>query len=406
MRQAKRKALTVTLLIAACLVTVGVAFAGGPLVVRSTGQPFVWNTAAAISYRTDNGPLSASVNEAAAQARVATMFNVWTNVNTATISYVRGGFINATGAFGGGDVNTLNEYNAVEASCGNGTQSPVVYDADGAIFMALGVDETAVIGFAGPCALSATQILAGQVVMNGLFQDGQAAPVPDIPAGAYDAAIVHEIGHFSGLDHSQINVNCFDVPCSNDDEVGLPTMFPFLVFISQGVLSVDDIAWISRLYPQTAGGTTFANTHGTITGTVLFSDGQSHAQSVNVIARRVDAGGNEDRRIAASVISGFRFTGELGNPILGNPASPFGTTVPADVGLFEIPVPAGSYTVEVESIHPEFVAGSSIGNFPIAMPGTAPAPTAAVAVAAGATVSVGNIVLIGTDPRFDQFEGP
>ena len=408
---------SIACLLAATLLYSGAAQAGGPLTVRSNGAPYAWSTTADIVYRTDNGPLSGTVNEAAVRARVAGMFAVWQNVATASIRYARAttsagngaGFIGTTGAFSGGDVNTIAEYDAVDADCEDGNQSPVIYDVNGSIISALGLDETSVIGFAGPCALTGSQIVSGQVVMNGLFQDGVNGvdEVEDIPAAGFDAAIVHEVGHFSGLDHSQVNINCLtSPPCSNDDLEGLPTMFPFLLSATQGSLSPDDIAWISRLHPETAGGSTFTGTHGTITGTVFFSDGQTHAQYVNVVARRIDSGANEDRRIAVSVISGYKFTGELGNPILNTQGSPFGTIDAADVGLFEIPVPAGSYTVELESLHPEFVEGSSIGDFPIAMPGSAPPPTGVVVVAAGATVSVGNLVLIGTDPRFDLFEGP
>ncbi len=378
------------------------AQAGGPTLIRTTGAPFAWANAGAISYRTDNGPLSASVNESAARARVEGMFGVWQAVPTATISYSRVDFINATGAFSDGDVSTVAEYNAVLASCNAATQSPVIYDVDATIFVDLGFDQDAVIGFAGPCAINTTQFLSGQVVMNGLFQDGLNAPVPDITPGQFDAAIVHEIGHFSGLDHSQINVNCLS-GCGNADLTGLPTMFPFLLHESQVALSTDDIAWISRLYPAA----TFATTHGTITGRVFFSDGDSQAQLVNVIARRVDTGGNEDRTTAVSVASGYKFRSSHGNPISSPTGDSFGTQVPGDIGLFEIPVPAGNYTIEVESIDAAFTDGSSIGApVRIAMPGTAPAPSGPIAVAAGATVSGNDVTLIGTPPRFDPFEGP
>ncbi len=388
------------------------ADAGGPLFVRDTGAAYVWSTAAPISYRTDNGPLSASIDEATARARVLGMFDVWQNVATSSISYGRAGFINPTGAFVGGDVDTLDEFNDVSTDCNNGNQSPIIYDADASIFIALGADETSLIGFAGACALDATQIISGSAMMNGLFQDGLSAPVPDLTTAEFDAAIVHELGHFSGLDHSQVNVNCLGF-CGTDDLTGLPTMFPLLIDVSQGVLAPDDIAWISRLYPQTTGGTTFANTHGTITGIVFFSDGESHAQFVNVIARKVDTGANEDRKTAISSLSGIKFANLLGNPINDPFGSSFGSLDPGDIGLFEIPVPAGSYTVEVEPIDPGFTGASSIGSFfdelgraPPPMPGTAPAPIGPIAVAAGATVSGNNVTLIGTDPRFDQFEGP
>ena len=400
----RKKRVALVTLLAGLLLPVSATHAGGPLIVRDNGSPYVWSTAAPVSYRTDNGPLSASVTEPTAQTRVLGMFDVWQNVTTSNISYARAGFINPTGAFADGDVSTLAEYNAVKTDCRNGIQSPIVYDADAAIFRALGKDETAVIGFAGPCVTSATQILSSEAVMNGLFQDG--VP-PDLSTARYDAAFVHEFGHFSGLDHSQINVNCLG-GCGADDMTGLPTMFPILLDASQGALSIDDIAWISRLYPQTAGGTTFANTHGTITGTVFFSDGQSHAQLLNVIARPVDTGANQDRTSAVSVVSGFKLDNDRGNSI-NDPAGGLftGSQLPGDIGLFEIPVPAGNYTVEVETIDAGFTGGSRVGApIQIPMPGTAPAPSGVIVVTAGATVPGNDVTLIGTNPRFDQFEGP
>ena len=396
------------------LATASVATAGGPLAVRTNGAPFLWNTASAIQYSTDNGPLSASVAEAAARPRVQGMFAVWQNVPSASIAYNRAGFISDTGAFTDGDVSTAAEYDAVTSDCNNGGQSPIIYDAAAAIFISLGVDETSVIGFAGPCAIDPAQgrILTGNAVMNGLFQDGAANPVPDLTAAEFDATFVHEFGHFSGLDHSQVNVECATAFCGADDLAGLPTMFPFLVTSQQGTLSIDDIAWISKLYPAN-GGSGFTATHGTITGIVYFSDGESHAQLVNVVARRVDNGGtpaDESRTTAASGVSGNKVRIFNGNPINEPdtmPTGPFRSQDAADIGRYEIPLPPGNYMIMVESIDPNFTGGSSVGGEDlIAMPGTAPAPLGPIAVTAGQT-STGNVVtLIGTPPRFDAFEGP
>jgi hypothetical protein len=389
----------------------GLASAGGPLAVRTNGQPFVWNTTTAIQYRTDNGPLSANVAEGAARTRVQNMFAVWQNVASATISYSRAGFISAAPGFTGGDVNTVDEFNAVDGDCQDGHQSAIVYDATGEIFAAI-IGDDSVIGFAGPCSIDVAQgrILTGDAVMNGLYQDGTDTPVVDITPEEFNATFVHEFGHFSGLDHSQINVECASVACGADDLAGLPTMFPFLVSDLQGTLSTDDVAWISRLYPAT-GASGFAATHGTLSGTVFFTDGETQMQFANVVARRVDAGANEDRRFAASVVSGFKFRVCHPNPITNPPAADcpaLGSDTPGDIGLFEIPVPAGTYTIEVESIDPQFTAGSSVGpsDFPIPMPGTAPAPLGPFSVAAGATSSGHNVTILGTQPRFDQFEGP
>lgn len=396
--------------LAASLLPATPAHAGGPFLVRANGTPYTWNTASAISYRTDNGPLSATVNESTARSRVLSMFTVWQNVASSSISYSRAGFINSTAGFSDGDVSTGAEYDAVEAACNSGSQSPVIYDADGAIFTDLGIDVESILGFAGPCAIDASNYVSGQAVMNGLFQDGQAAPVADISTAEFNAAFVHEFGHFSGLDHSQINANCKSIiTCSADQLTGLPTMFPFLVDQSQGVLSMDDEAWISKLYPQTTGASSFLNTHGMITGVVFFSDGESHAQLVNVVARRVDNPGtavDERSAFSVSVISGYKFRLFHGNSINDPAGSNFGTEAPGDIGLFEIPVPPGSYTIEFESIDPEFVEGSSIGGpVRIDQPGSA-SPLGPVNVTAGATVSGNDVILGGTDPRFDQFEGP
>jgi hypothetical protein len=181
-------------------------------------------------------------------------------------------------------------------------------------------------------------------------------------------------------------------------------MFPFLMSASQRSLSTDDIAWISRLYPQSGAGG-FASTHGTIRGVVYFSDGESHAQLVNVVARRVDAGGNEDRRIAASCVSGYRFSIDHGNPITNEPPDGQGSDDPAHIGLFEIPVPAGNYTVEVEGIHEEFVGGSRVGPGLVnALPGAAPPPLGPISVSAGELEGGHDVVLIQTPARYDDFE--
>jgi hypothetical protein len=385
------------------------ASAGGPLSLDESGTPLVWGTTAAIAYRTDGGPLSNDVTTGQAQARVANMFDVWQDVPSANIRYNRAGAILDVGAFTDGDVSTAVEYNAVEGACLDGDQSPIIYDVDGSLFEDLGEDSS-VIGFAGPCAATAAgQIISGIAVMNGIFQDGvDSGDNFELEPAEFDAAFVHEFGHFSGLDHSQINVECM-FGCGSDNLAGLPTMFPFLMHESQGSLSTDDIAWISRLYPA-GGASGFAATHGTIRGIVYFSDGESHVQYANVIARRVDTGDNEDRSIAVSAVSGYRFRGCEPNPITNPPPNfcpPSGSLNPGHIGLYEIPVPAGSYTIEVESIDPSFIGGSSVGpsDFPILLPGAAPPPSDPITISAGETSSGNHVTLIGTPPRFDQFEG-
>ncbi len=414
------------------------AHAGGPLIVGGLlaveGQPFTWDTSAPIAYTTDGGMLG-TLSETEANDRVATMFQVWADVSTATVSFSRSGSIMNAGVFTDGDVDTMEEFDAVERSCAvDGIQSPIVFDADGSIFQDLFGDPN-VIGFAGPCRFdSSGRILTAEAALNGRFLDGitdlnATPPNFELTDNEFDAAFIHEFGHFSGLDHSQINVNCLGGGCPDfsDDAFGLPTMFPFLLSgleESNGVpaqltLAPDDVAWISRLYPDS----TFATTFGTIEGTIFFSDGQTPAQGVNVIARQINDSGtaeDESRRIAVSVVSGYLFTSNPGQSVTGtNFGSSFGSRDPTLIGFYRIPgLLPGNYTIEVESINAGFDAGSSVGplNPPIPSPGPAEffsspeddtdggASGIAVMVVANTTTSGIDIILNGTPPRFDQFE--
>jgi hypothetical protein len=418
------------------------AHAGGPLLVGGAplgfgpdAQPFAWDTSAPIDYTTDGGMLG-TLTAAQADTRVASMFQVWADVSTATISFSRADPIMNAGVFTDGDVDTMEEFDAVEGSCLNGTQSPIVYDADGSIFQDLFGDPN-VIGFAGPCQFdSSGRILSAEAALNGRFLDGitdlnATPPNFELTDNEFDAAFIHEFGHFSGLDHSQINVNCLGGGCPDfsDDAFGLPTMFPFLLsgleesngVPAQFTLAPDDIAWISRLYPDPS----FATTFGTIEGTIFFSDGQTPVQGVNVIARQV----SNPRRVAVSVVSGYLFTGNPGQGLtLTNPGSSFGSREPQWVGFFHLPgLPPGDYTVEVEELNAAFVDGSSVGplgnEFPFGagqqfpLPGPPefwdtgesdtddPAVSNPITISApGVVVTAIDIILNGTPPRFDQFE--
>jgi len=221
-------------------------------------------------------------------------------------------------------------------------------------------------------------------------------------------------------------------------------MFPVLFCaarVDSGLpkLSPDDTAWISRLYPSAS----FATAYATISGTIFFSDGQTPAQGVNVIARQVDDTGtpqNESLRVAVSVVSGYRFTGNPGQTVTanylpcspagstncpasgfleGNPGSQFGSKNVGLAGTFDILVPAGaSYTLQVESVDGDFSGGSSVGPLdpPFLLPGvpefwdsnesafddtTASTP---IPTSPGEIINNKNIILNGTQPRFDDFE--
>src|SRR6202008_816927 len=109
---------------------------------------------------------------------------------------------------------------------------------------------------------------------NGKFQDGiNISPNFELTANEFDEAITHEIGHFLGLDHSQINIDLLAPgnvgKCDVDRLAGIPLMFPVEFCQARKdaglpVLSPDDVSWISSLYPNA----NFVSNYGTISGTI------------------------------------------------------------------------------------------------------------------------------------------
>jgi hypothetical protein len=297
---------------------------------------------------------------------------------------------------------------------------------------ALGLDPL-VIGFSSTCKLDtqAGHITSAMILLNGSFQDSVTNATTnnfELSADQFDEAITHEMGHFSGLGHSQINLDLFQNGqvnnCDVDELAGLPLMFPVAFCQSRKsaglpILSPDDAAWISKLYP----GATFASTYGTLSGFVFFSDGITAVQGVNVVARRMDdpsTTADESKRIAFSAVSGFSFTGNPGQAITGDNTngSSFGSRNPALIGYYEIPVAPGTYTIQVENIDSSFVGGSSVGPLdpPAVTYGAAefwhknesafddPAQRDPLTVAAGQKLSNLSFILNQTPPRFDSYE--
>jgi hypothetical protein len=242
-----------------------------------------------------------------------------------------------------------------------------------------------VIGFTNICAIDGASghITAAMITLNGRMQDGvstngQSSSNYELTANEFDEAIDHEFGHFIGLDHSQINVDLLYLfnngSCDLDKQAGMPLMFPIEFCdarkdVGLPVLAPDDIAWISKLYPGAGQNTAY----GIISGQIIFGDSISPFQGANVIARAVDdpyTPEDESRRIAVSVISGYRFTGNPGQSVTAGMADPnehntngsrYGSRNVQLIGYYEISVPPGTYTIEVESVDPSFVGGSGMG---------------------------------------------
>jgi len=397
------------------------------------GQAYRWvttHTPFPLTYWTDQGSLGA-LSKSSADTLVSQAFQAWQDIPTANISFTKAGDLGAdvTASNALAVQNALYDCSTLPGNPAGGIAKPrtIIYDdAAGSIMTELGEDPNSTLGFADtPCLESDGTynfFTRGYAVLNGKFAD---TPSDQLNL---KAVMIHEFGHMIGLDHSQINVDCLNSPCSDDELAGLPTMFPILVDgAAMSTPATDDIAGLSELYPDPS----FNTTTGRITGHVFFSDGETPAQGYNVVVRQVDNPAtmqDESEIIAVSNSSGALFTSDEGNvlvPVPGVTPNPFGSHDTTLIGTFDIPgLPPGDYTVEVEALDSTFVSGSGVGpigsflGFEFAMPGSCTTEfwnnaesatdlcdaSTPIMVGAGTTVSHVDIILNGTGPRYDAYE--
>jgi hypothetical protein len=408
-------------------------WAGGPLYVTGPsadhpGQPYRW-ALNPVPYQTDKGMLGNQTNDEA-NSMVSESFQVWHGAGTANISFSNTGQL-------GADITSSNIFSFLNgfSACSDTTQpvNPIIYDVNGSITTALGYDNNSTLGFSSPiCSDDAAGVYTrGWAVLNGRFIDGQpnSTTHASVDLDVFKMVLTHEFGHLVGLDHSQINLNCYVEPsCSAADMAGVPVMFPVLLDGATNVLRADDIAAISAIYPAA----NFSSTTGRIRGLVLFSDGLTPAQGYNVVARLV----SDPRTTALSCVSGYLFTAGASNPFVppsSNEEQFYGSQDQALIGFYDIPgLPPGDYTIEVEAINNSgnipFIEGSGVGpigaylgfqyklpgscdpqylNHP-SSPGDSCSAKSTVNAAAGVVTDTNtDVIFLGTPPRYDSWEdGP
>lgn len=322
--------------------------ASGPLNTNPNDPDGVerWpNGGANIPYNIDQGGLG-PLTPAQATQQVIDAFQRWEDIPSAAQTYSNNGQIPF-------DVDVTN-YNPFVQNLffgGNTADglSPIVFDEDGSIFVDLfGV--SGVLGFASPDTRDAAgnPIEAVSFLNGGAIEGGPGGG--NFPLADFEGVTFHEFGHYSGLGHTVVNGQNIALgdssgPSPNNTYGDSPgdqteTMYPFaLRGGGQVTPHLDDISFISFLYPESD----YFTSTGTITGTIFAPDGTTPLTGVNVIARNI-ANPFVD---AVSAISGDR-------PGIGN------------AGTYTINglTPGASYTIHVDQI-----LQGGFSTTPITLPG-------------------------------------
>lgn len=368
--------------------------AAGPLFVNDAGTPLVW-AQRPVPWSSDPGPLGL-LDSAAAHQLVVDGFDVWASVPRAAITFADAGAVPE-------DVTAAN-VGLYVGVCDDGL-SPIVFDHDGAITDALfgAGASNSILGFAGPeCGEFTPPVIEeASAVLNGKFIDGVASSGnPEVSLDTFAGVMIHELGHYVNLDHSQINLlEAFDGSTINDDAIA--TMFPFVLGGAEtATLTRDDEVSLAMLYPAPE----FAAETAAVTGIIRRGDTDAPFGGAFVIARNVD----DPRRDAVGWVSGARFVQGSLDP-----------GAAALIGAYELRglTSEASYTIEVEAVSPFFSGGSSVGPIspPVPLPGpaefwsgdleagTSPpddptAPGETIAVGAGGVAANVDIVLNVTPP--------
>ncbi len=383
------------------LFAVAIAHAGGPRWVAGSsyfnasvkGQPIVWDNGQ-VTYFTDLGSLSTQVNQAQANAMVATAAAVWSSVGTAAVSIQSGGSL-------GEDVNGTN------VSTGTGgvilpadiqptaTSIPVaiVYDADGSVIDTIygsGASSPLVCQNNGVMVSVDNLAITGNIVHVLMLVNGLCATSTNQIANL-QYQLVRGFGRILGLDWSQTNEEMFATgQFSTGGLTGWPLMHPIerlcnggsgSCFTNPTQLRTDDIAALNRLYPVTAfnvgnfpGKVLTASATLSVHGTIQFPSGQG-MQGVNVVLQPL-SNGVPDLRYTATAVSGVYFQGNAGNPIegltdaSGNALNRFGSDDLSLEGYFDlsgIPLPPGAtsaqYQLTFEALNPLYSGNVSVGPY-------------------------------------------
>ena len=304
------------------------SYAGGPINLGGpTGNTPVIYQNSNIDIHVENGDFGLTPN-AAAVVKMQDAFNLWNNVITSAIN------LNINTSLLNFEVDVSNYLNYVDSLNGpvlhaNDLTNPFIFDSNGAItnqYFGLTQNET-ILGFSGSSFFGSTNSYAeGFSVINAsAIETANVAAIP---------IFAHEIGHFIGLDHSQVNIDNqesvgFPGFCTTTTSNNYPLMYPFACRSSSS-LHADDISAVSALYPAV----NINNNFGILNGRFL-DDAGNAILGANIWAENT----------TGDIISGIS------------------DYLKQNTGFFQLYLPAGNYTLHANSINTAFEGGSGVGPY-------------------------------------------
>ncbi len=376
----------------------------GPILVDTdgSGEAVVWQDGVIrFNLESEAGGGLGTLSNAEATALVRELFEDWKDltiggVDTVSLTLSEG---SALGSVGLSNMDDHFTYCPAGESCptesspfvigsARSGESPILFDQNGTMTDAVqGTGASlSILGFAGPRVVERVggvlYITEGQSILNGLFIDGvSSSSNPEVTVDEFKGAIFHEIGHFIGLDHTQVGINSVVKYLRGDtsEKAAIPTMLPLFVDGEEQLTPhFDDQVAISYLYPSASYDASFCR----IEGRVLASDGATELQGVNVIVSN-----GSDRLVeATSFVSGSLYTG-----VYANCGAPFGEFVLG--GL----TPGRSYVLEIEEVSQAFTGGSSLEPCDPPQEGF----DAAVVPGSFSCTSGGEVITAGTEATTD-----
>lgn len=340
------------------LADVTTAYSAGPSNVSPTGVASAWNNSTSIKYHPEDGTCGPFSNSGMID-RFGDLMSLWTSLPEVDLQMEA-----VTGLLGQVGIDNYTDFIALStADTGpmNDNLNPVIFDNDASIVAELVGEENKylILGFAGATKYSSdeTQILDGQSLINCACIEGQAPCFVDslneyleISEEELNFTILHEMGHFLNLDHSNANSLYYDNGGINDDQY-IPVMFP-VSFESSGQAiapRTDDIVSLAAIYPSQV----FQDDWCTVTGVILDEE-QNELMCADVWAYR-----NADAADTISNVTGSYRVAEDNNDD-GDEVDDGECTSNCGRFSFRIQKDKG-YIISTNPINTLFTGGSSVG---------------------------------------------